>query len=63
MAVTVPRDNAIAVQGERRWRGVAADWGPIRTEWMRRDMQRYTKKQTYCRLLSSVRPKERPPGL
>jgi hypothetical protein len=60
MAVTVPRDEAVAVKGERRWRGVAADWGPIRTDWMRRDMQRYTKRQVYCRPLGSVRPQPRP---
>ena len=59
MAVTVPRDEAISVRGER-WMGVAADWGPIRNDWMRRDMQRYTKRQTYCRPLSEVRPKRRP---
>ena len=59
MAVTVPRDNAIAVE-DGRWKGVAADWGPIRTEWMRKDMQRYLKKQTYCRPLAEVRPKRRP---
>ena len=59
MAVTVPRDNAISVK-DGRWRGVAADWGPIRNDWMRRDMQRYTKRQTYCRPLSEVRPKRRP---
>lgn len=59
MAITVPRDNAISVK-DTRWRGVAADWGPIRTDWMRRDMQRYTKRQTYCRPLSQVRPKRRP---
>lgn len=59
MAITVPRDNAISVK-ENRWKGVAADWGPIRTPWMERDMQRYTKRQTYCRPLGSVRPKPRP---
>lgn len=59
MAATVPRDNAISVRDER-WRGVAADWAPIRNDRMRRDMQRYTKRQTYCRLLSEVRPKRRP---
>lgn len=59
MATTVPRDNAISVE-DGRWRGVAADWGPIRTEWMRKDMQRYLNKQTYCRPLSAVRPKRRP---
>ena len=59
MAITVPRDNAISTK-ETRWRGVAADWGPVRNDWMRRDMQRYTKRQPYCRLLSEVRPKQRP---
>lgn len=59
MAVTVPRDSAISVK-DTRWRGVAADWGPLRNDSMRRDMQRYTKRQTYCRLLSEVRPKPRP---
>lgn len=60
MSITVPRDNAISVRGERRWQGVAADWGPIRTTWMRRDMQQYTQRQTYCRLLADVRPQRRP---
>ncbi len=59
MAITVPRDNAISVK-DSRWRGVAADWGPIRNDWMRRDMQRYTRRQVYCRLLEDVRPKKRP---
>ena len=63
MAITVPRDQAISVK-DTRWRGVAADWGPVRNDRMRRDMQNYTKRQSYCRLLSEVRPKERPdPGL
>jgi len=59
MAITVPRDEAISIKNTR-WRGVAADWGPIRNDWMRRDMQRYTRKQTYCRALAEVRPKARP---
>ncbi|MGI9394098.1 MAG: transglycosylase SLT domain-containing protein [Boseongicola sp.] len=59
MSVTVPRDRAISLK-ESRWMGVAADWGPIRTDWMRRDMQRYTRRQTYCRPLADVRPKARP---
>ncbi|MDJ1017274.1 MAG: transglycosylase SLT domain-containing protein [Paracoccaceae bacterium] len=58
MAITVPRDNAISVK-DGRWRGVAADWGPIRTPWMQRDMKRYTARQVYCRKLSDVRPKPR----
>jgi hypothetical protein len=61
MAVTVPRDDAISLQ-EGRWKGVAADWGPIRTDWMRRDMQRYTSRQVYCRPLAEVRPRARPAG-
>ena len=61
MAVTVPRDNAISVK-DGRWQGVAADWGPIRNDWMRKDMQRYTKRQVYCRTLSGVRPRARPGG-
>lgn len=61
MAITVPRDGAISVM-DTRWRGVAADWGPIRNDWMRRDMQRYTKRQVYCRMLSEVRPRARPGG-
>lgn len=59
MNITVPRDNAISVK-DSRWRGVAADWGPIRNDWMRRDMQRYTKRQVYCRRLADVRPPARP---
>lgn len=59
MAATVPRDKAIAVK-ESRWQGVAADWGPIRNDWMRRDMQRWTRGQTYCRRLADVRPPARP---
>lgn len=59
MSATVPRDSAISLK-EKRWMGVAADWGPIRTEWMRRDMQRYTRRQVYCRPLAQVRPKVRP---
>lgn len=59
MNVTVPRDNAISTKDER-WRGVAADWGPIRNDWMRRDMQNYTSRQVYCRRLEDVRPPARP---
>ncbi len=59
MSVTVLRDQAISVK-DARWKGVAADWGPIRTDWMRRDMQRYTRRQVYCRPLAQGRPKARP---
>ena len=59
MAITVPRDQAISVN-DTRWRGVAAEWGPVRNDRMRRDMQRYTKRQSYCRPLAQVRPSPRP---
>ena len=47
MAVTVPRDGVIHARDER-WRGVAADWGPLRSEAKRRDMSAWLKKQPYC---------------
>jgi hypothetical protein len=59
MAVTVPRDGTIATK-DGRWKGVAADWGPMRNESKRRDMSTWLKRQTYCRPLSSVRPRPRP---
>ena len=62
MARTVARDGVIAVQSGR-WRGVAADWGPIRDAGKRAQMQAWLKQQSYCRPLSSVRPKARPAGL
>ncbi len=55
MAVTVPRDNAIAVH-DGRWRGIAADWGPMVSSAKRREMAAWTRRQTYCRPLKSVRP-------
>ncbi|MDD9707601.1 MAG: transglycosylase SLT domain-containing protein [Paracoccaceae bacterium] len=62
MARTVARDGVIAVQAGR-WRGVAADWGPIRSADKRAQMQNWLKSQSYCRPLSAVRPKARPAGL
>ena len=62
MAATVPRDDAISVRGAERWLGVAADGGPMRSERTRRDMQRYTRRQVYCRPLADVRPRRRPGG-
>lgn len=59
MAVTVPRDRAIALR-DSRWLGVAADWGPMRSEAKRREMARWLRAQTYCKPLSSTRPKLRP---
>ena len=57
MAVTVPRDGVIYGRGGR---GVAADWGPLRSPAKRRDMSRWLKQQAYCKPLDATRPKPRP---
>jgi hypothetical protein len=59
MAHTVPRDGVIAVHN-KRWRGVAADWGPMQSKVKRREMANWLRMQSYCRSLSSVRPRVRP---
>ena len=66
MARTVPRDGVIHAYtraSKRRWRGVSADWGPMRSEVKRRDMAGWLKAQSYCQPLSSKRPRARPEGL
>lgn len=63
MALTVPRDGVIHAYTKakkRRWRGVSADWGPMRSAKKRRDMAGWLKQQSYCTPLSSVRPRARP---
>jgi hypothetical protein len=62
MARTVTRDRVIA-QAAGRWGGVAADWGPLRNDEKRAQMQNWLKKQSYCRPLSATRPKARPATL
>ncbi len=57
MAVTVPRDGVIYGPGGR---GVAADWGPMRSAAKRRDMARWLRRQNYCKPISSTRPHPRP---
>jgi hypothetical protein len=47
MSVTVRRDNAVAVL-DGRWRGVAADWGPMTESRKREDMIAWTRTQDYC---------------
>ena len=59
MAVTVPRDGVIH-RRDSRWRGVSADWGPMRSASKRRDMARWLNRQPYCRPLDAVRPRGRP---
>mgnify|MGYP000651611382 CR=1 FL=1 len=63
MNVTVPRDNAIAVR-DSRWRGVAADWGPMTRPSKIAEMAAWTRRQEYClpsdRQPSNMRPQMRP---
>lgn len=63
MAVTVARDNAIAVHNGR-WRGVAADWGPMTNRGKIAEMSAWTRQQDYCRpqsaIYASLRPEARP---
>lgn len=56
MAHTVLRDGVVS----EGMRGVAADWGPLHNATKRQDMQRWTQAQSYCKPLSSVRPRARP---
>lgn len=57
MAVTVPRDGVIYARGGR---GVAADWGPLRSASKRADMAGWLRGQSYCQPLDTLRPKVRP---
>ncbi|KPP92032.1 MAG: putative soluble lytic transglycosylase fused to an ABC-type amino acid-binding protein [Rhodobacteraceae bacterium HLUCCA08] len=63
MNVTVPRDNAIALR-DTRWRGVAADWGPMTNRTKIAEMAAWTRAQEYCRpqlaVMVSLRPESRP---
>ncbi|WBU57557.1 lytic transglycosylase domain-containing protein [Paracoccus sediminicola] len=47
-AKQVARDNAIARSGGG-WRGVARDWGPMRSSRKRAEIAAWTSKQDYCR--------------
>ena len=57
MAVTVPRDGVIYAPGGR---GVAADWGPMRSRAKRADMASWLRRQSYCEQVSTTRPQLRP---
>lgn len=57
MAVTVPRDGVIYGRGGR---GVAADWGPMRSAAKRADMAGWLKSRPYCQPLDATRPALRP---
>lgn len=57
MAVTVPRDGVIYGRGGR---GVAADWGPMRSAAKRNDMAKWLRGQNYCKPVNATRPQSRP---
>ena len=63
MAVTVVRDEAVAIH-DTRWRGVAADWGTMTSRAKRDVMSAWTREQDYCRPITAVavalRPVARP---
>ncbi|EKE45492.1 transglycosylase SLT domain protein [Oceaniovalibus guishaninsula JLT2003] len=59
MARTVPRDGVIDARSPR-WSGVAADWGPLRSELKKADMIGWLRGQDYCTIAASPRPRLRP---
>ncbi len=59
MNVTVARDKAIAIY-DGRWRGVAADWGPMSNRRKIPEMAAWTSRQSYCVSLKTIRPQARP---
>ena len=63
MTATVRRDQAVAVL-DGRWRGVAADWGPMTEDDKRAEMMAWTRAQDYCVIRDpQLRPMARPAGL
>ncbi|SIS85232.1 transglycosylase SLT domain-containing protein [Paracoccus saliphilus] len=48
MSKQVGRDNAVARDGSGGWRGVARDWGPMRSAKKRADIAAWTSSQSYC---------------
>jgi len=61
MAVTVPRDGVVH-DYDGRWRGVSADWGPMRSERKRADIARWLRNQPFCEMPpqeTSIRPRLR----
>lgn len=55
MNVTVARDNAVALH-DGRWRGVAADWGPMSNKSKIAEMSAWTSRQDYCQPRVAMRP-------
>lgn len=48
MSRQVGRDNAVVRDGSGGWRGVARDWGPMRSTRKRADIAAWTSSQSYC---------------
>jgi hypothetical protein len=61
MSATVRRDEAVAFY-DGRWRGIAADWGPMTNSDMRNEMIAWTREQTYCTRPTGVTLSPRPPA-
>ena len=59
MTHTVTRDGVIHGY-DGRWRGVSADWGPMRDPAKRADMANWLKRQNYCKPVNALRPRARP---
>ena len=59
MGVTVARDRAVALF-DGRWRGVAADWGPMSHPAKIAEMAEWTRAQSYCQPTQTLRPVARP---
>ncbi|WP_386682813.1 transglycosylase SLT domain-containing protein [Loktanella sp. R86503] len=62
MGRTVKRDRAVALH-DGRWRGVAADWGPMSNRAKVAEMSAWTRKQDYCVIRERPRPVLRPATL
>lgn len=63
MTATVRRDRAVALH-DGRWRGIAADWGPMTEPGMREEMAAWTRAQDYCVIRTpQLRPEARPAWL
>ncbi|MDG1117585.1 MAG: transglycosylase SLT domain-containing protein [Flavimaricola sp.] len=61
MNVTVSRDRAVAVN-DGRWRGIAADWGPMTSRAKRQEMAEWTRRQSYCQVQTALALAPRPPA-
>lgn len=59
MTHVVQRDGVIHGR-DSKWRGISADWGPMRSATKRAEMARWLKRQNYCQLANSTRPRARP---